>query len=133
MKSFLDQKTTVILVDDHPATIVAANNLLAPECNLLGIATSGKKAIDLITAFKPEVAVVDITMDGMSGFDLARHLRRHQSTTKIVFLTVMEDQDYARAARDLGASYVLKRRMHADLILSIKETMAGNSFVSPFS
>jgi DNA-binding NarL/FixJ family response regulator len=70
-------------------------------------------------------------MAGMNGFEVARSLKQHASETKVIFLTSVEDPDYVDAARQLGASYVLKRRMHIDLVLSIKEIMAGHIFSSP--
>jgi len=51
--------------------------------------------------------------------------------TKIVFLTVMEDQEYVRVARDMGGSYVVKRRMRTDLLPAARDAMDGNIFLSP--
>jgi DNA-binding NarL/FixJ family response regulator len=131
MKPFAKGKATVVLMDNHPVTIAAVSEILTEHCTLLGIATDGKMAVDLIRAFKPEMVILDIAMAGMNGFEVARSLKQHASETRVIFLTSVEDPDYVDAARQLGASYVLKRRMHIDLVLSIKEIMAGHIFSSP--
>jgi hypothetical protein len=58
-------------------------------------------------------------------------MKEYFFTTRIVFLTVTEDVEYACAARDMGGSYVVKRRMHTDLMIAAQEAMRGNLFISP--
>jgi DNA-binding NarL/FixJ family response regulator len=77
--------------------------------------------------------VLDIAMPGLDGIQAAREVRRLTLAARLIFLTVQEDADYMRAAHDLGASYVLKHRMHIDLPVAMKEALAGRMFVSPRS
>jgi len=71
-------------------------------------------------------------MPGMTGIEAARHLRESGSPAKIVFLPVHGDPDYIRAGLAAGASaYVLKSRLASDLVVALREALAGRSFVSP--
>jgi DNA-binding NarL/FixJ family response regulator len=80
----------------------------------------------------PDVIVSDVTMPGIDGFGAARSLKRAGCRSRIVFLTVHEDPDYAREAMLLGADgYVVKSRLASDLLTAIHEVVAGRKSVSP--
>ena len=83
---------------------------------------------------KPDVLVLDISMLVMNGIETADRLRQAGAKTRIVFLTVHDDPDYAREALEAGAlGYVIKQRIASDLVAAINEVHAGRSFVSPLS
>ena len=83
---------------------------------------------------KPDVLVLDISMPVMNGIETARSLKELGAKTRIVFLTVHDDPDYAREALEAGAlGYVIKLRIASDLVAAINEVHAGRSFVSPLS
>lgn len=125
------RKATVVLIDDHPGTLMAACEIMKGEFSILATAVSGDAALDVVSAFSPDIVVLDIGMPGMDGFETARRLKESAPATRIVFLTVMEDVDYACAAHEMGGSYVVKRRMRTDLLLAAREAMNGNLFSSP--
>ena len=127
----LGQRPTVVLVDDHPGILTAVREIVQKEFEVLAAMNDSGAAIDIIHDYRPDIVVLDIAMPHMNGFEAARCLRKAGLGAKIVFLTVTEDIDYARAAREIGASYIVKRRMHVDLILAIKEALAGRPFYSP--
>jgi len=93
----------------------------------------GAGAVQAAVDFTPDVVILDIAMPGVDGIHAARQMKQLGLTAKVIFLTVHEDADYVRAARAIGASYVRKPRMHVDLLLAIKEALAGRIFVSPSS
>ena len=71
-------------------------------------------------------------MPRLDGIEAARQLRRSQRPSRLVFLTVHEDADYARAALDAGGlGYVVKTRLASDLLPAIRAALADQSFVSP--
>jgi DNA-binding NarL/FixJ family response regulator len=75
--------------------------------------------------------VLDISMPGMSGLEVAATLRQRGSTAALVFLTVHDDEDFVLAAREAGGTgYVVKRRLTFDLLSAVQEASAGRSFVS---
>lgn len=76
--------------------------------------------------------VLDISMPVLNGIEAARTLKAADSRAKIVFLTEHADPDYLHAALAIGAlGYVVKSRLVSDLLLSIREALAGRHFVSP--
>ncbi len=124
----------VLLADDHEAMLDRVADLLADECDVIGTAIDGRQALDAAMELKPDVLVLDISMPVMNGIDTARSLQELGVKTRIVFLTVHDDSDYAREALEAGAlGYVIKPRIASDLVAAIKEVHAGRSFVSPLS
>ena len=83
-------------------------------------------------AFLPDVIVLDISMPGMNGFEVASRLRQTGSKAALVFLTVHDDGDFVAAAKAVGGiGYVVKSRLVSDLALAVLEAQAGRPFVSP--
>lgn len=132
MRSF-DRRPTVVLADDHPRVLSRVGEILANEFDVLAGVSDGIKVVQAALKYKPDILVLDIAMPGLDGIQAAREVRRLTLPARLIFLTVQEDPDYVRVAHDLGASYVLKHRMHIDLAYAIKETLAGRMFVSPGS
>lgn len=76
--------------------------------------------------------VLDISMPVLNGIEAARQLKAAGAWAKVVFLTVHRDLDYVLAALAAGAQgYVVKSRPASDLLLALREALAGRSFVSP--
>lgn len=124
-------KATAILVDDHPGTLAAARETLKDEFEVLAAVADSGSAVEAVSILNPDLLIVDIGMAGRDGFETARLVREHSWRTRIVFLTMMEDFDYVLAARNMGASYVIKRRMSTDLLTAARQAMSGNLFFSP--
>jgi DNA-binding NarL/FixJ family response regulator len=124
----------VLLADDHEAMLDRVADLLADECDVIGTAIDGRQALEAAMELKPDVLVLDISMPVMNGIETADRLRQAGAKTRIVFLTVHDDPDYAREALKAGAlGYVIKPRIASDLVAAINEVHAGRSFVSPLS
>ncbi len=124
----------VLLADDHEAMLDRVTDLLADDCDVIGTAIDGRQALEAAMELKPDVLVLDISMPVMNGIETARSLKELGAKTRIVFLTVHYDPDYAREALETGAlGYVIKPRIASDLVAAINEVHAGRSFVSPLS
>ncbi len=124
----------VFLADDHEAILDRVARLLAAEYNVVGTATDGQQALEAVQDLKPDVLVLDISMPVMNGMDTARRLKKLGAETRIIFLTVHDDPDFAKEALEAGAlGYVIKPRIVSDLMIAINEVCAGRSFVSPLS
>ncbi len=122
----------VLLADDHKAMLDRVADLLADECDVIGTAIDGRQALDAAMELKPDVLVLDISMPVMNGIETAYRLKEAGAKTRIVFLTVHDDPDFAGEALEAGAlGYVIKPRIVSDLLVAIKEAHAGRSFVSP--
>jgi DNA-binding NarL/FixJ family response regulator len=126
-------RPTAVLTDDHPAVLAAIGSILQKEFEIVAMASDGVRALDAVTLFHPDLLVLDITMSGWNGFETAKRIIEASLSTKILFLTIYEDIDYLEKARQMGASYVIKRRMQKELLAAALETLAGKLFFSDLS
>lgn len=124
----------VVLADDLTQVLGTATRLLGESFEVVGIASDGESALERIVALDPDLAVLDISMPGMSGIEVARSLKGRGARTKIVFLTVHEDTDIlATCIAAGGLGYVVKLLMETDLIPAMNEALEGREFVSRFA
>jgi DNA-binding NarL/FixJ family response regulator len=128
----LSELTRVLLVDDNEAMLVRASAALMPDCLIVGAVKDGPAALAAAGALRPDVIVLDISMPGMSGFEVADRLRKTGSTAAVVFLTVHGDEEFLVAAKAAGViGYVVKPRLTSDLLPAVREAREGRPFVSP--
>ena len=122
----------MLLADDHPAVLALTGAVLADEYLVVGRVGDGYELLAEAERLHPDVIVLDITMPRLDGIEAARQLRRSNRPARLVFLTVHEDADYARAALDAGGlGYVVKARLASDLLPAIRAALADRSFISP--
>ena len=126
-------KPTIILADDHDGVRKRVSELLEADCCILAEVGDGHSSVEAAEKFKPDIVILDLSMPVLNGIQAAREIKRRGLKCKIVFLTVQEDVDYVEIANEMGASYILKARMHVDLPLAINRALAGGVLVSPFS
>ncbi len=127
-------RTRILLVDDHTLFRQGVKTLVAAESDLevVGEAANGAEAIERAAALQPDVVVMDISMPGMSCFEATRQIRRSRPETKVLYLTMYDDEDYLIEAMDVGANgYVLKDSPAAQLASAIRDVARGGSFLSP--
>jgi len=125
------QPARVLLVDDSDAMLARASAVLSRNCVIVGAVKDGTAAIDAAKALRPDVIVLDISMPGMTGLEVAANLRDAGLTAAVVFLTVHDDEEFVVAARQAGGTgYVVKLRLVSDLNVAVQEARAGRSFVS---
>jgi DNA-binding NarL/FixJ family response regulator len=132
-KSAPTQPVRVLLVDDNEAVLARTAAVLTPGCIIVGSAKDGPTAIKAAASLQPEVIVLDISMPGMTGLEVASLLRQAHSTAAVVFLTVHDEEEFVQAANAVGGiGYVIKPRIASDLMKAVQEARAGRPFVSPF-
>jgi len=91
----------------------------------------GKALPDAMKRLKPDLVVLDITLPGTSGIELASQLRDSGDSGKVVFLTAHDDADYARAGFAAGGKgYVVKSRLATDLVPALEAALEDREFVS---
>ena len=101
-----------------------------PAFEVVETFTNGQAVVDQAARLQPDVAVLDITMPGLNGIEVARQLVKLD--VKVVFLTVHDDPDYLRSALSTGAiGYVVKDRLATDLVPALRDALAGRQFISP--
>jgi DNA-binding NarL/FixJ family response regulator len=122
----------VLLVDDHTAILERVAQVLRRTCTIVGAVTDGPSALDAAAILQPDVIVLDISMNGMNGLEVAARLKEAGSTATIVFLTIHDDPEFVEAARATGATgYVAKSRLASDLPLAVSNAVSGRPFISP--
>lgn len=125
------KRVRVLLVDDHEEMLARAAEELKDSCTIVGTVTNGPAAIEAANALKPDVIVLDISMPGMTGLEVAAVLRDAGSTAAILFLTMHVEEEFMAVAREVGGlGYVFKPCLSSDLAVAVRETSAGRPFVS---
>ena len=127
------QSITVVLADDHVivregiAALCAANNM-----QILGQCPDGALALDMITNLKPDFAILDLQMPGMTGVEAIRKLRQSGCTAKLMILSISRDENVVMEALRAGAdAYLLKDGPTRHLLGAISFVRDGGIYVSP--
>ena len=122
----------VLLLDDHPAVLRQVVEMLPAGFEVVAALHNAVALPEAMEKHKPDLVVLDITLPGVSGIELASRLRRAGQPGKVVFLTVHDDADFARAGFAAGGTgYVVKARLATDLVPALEAALAGRKFVSP--
>jgi DNA-binding NarL/FixJ family response regulator len=127
-------KIRVLLTDDHTLFRQGIRTLLAaePDIEVSGEAANASDAVTMARQVRPDVVLMDIGMQGMSSFEATRLIRKERPETRVVFLSMYDDEDYLAECVDMGASgYILKESPADQLMTAIREVHRGGSFLSP--
>ena len=129
------RRPRVLLADDHVALRATFEQLITPDCDVIGQVSDGRALVAAAEALKPDVIVIDISMPILNGFEAGRQIKGLLPSVKLVFLTVYDDADLAAEAFRAGASaYVIKGRAVSELRMAIREVSRGRTFItSPLS
>lgn len=124
-------KITLVVVDDHPIFRQGVVDTLSLEKDLhvLGQASDGKEALDIITRFQPQVAVVDVNLPEFNGQQLTRLLKDSKSPTRVVLLTAYDDSSQAVHAMAAGAYAYCAKDIEAAKLIKIVRAAAAGQFV----
>lgn len=124
----------VAVADDHPVVLAGVRALLnaAPDLDVVGDAADGLSALTMIRAQRPDVAVLDLSMPGLSGIELTRRLAAEQPDVRVIALTVHENRAYVQPLLQAGArGYLLKRSAAEDLVRAVRAVAAGGIYLDP--
>ena len=129
----MNPKTKILLVDDHPLVREWLANLINDEADLevRGQAGNAKEAMDLIRTLTPQIAVVDISLEGTSGLELIKDIKAQFPSIKTLVLSMHDESLYAeRAMRAGAAGYIMKREATSKVLDAIRAIIAGGLFYS---
>jgi DNA-binding NarL/FixJ family response regulator len=125
----------VVLVDDHEMILAGLQAMLAGfagRVRVVGQAGTSREAVRLVTALRPDVALLDVRLGPESGLDLCRDLTTRSPGTRVVFLSVYDDEQYVFEALRAGAGgYLLKRVDGLELVRRLEEVTQGETVVDP--
>jgi CheY-like chemotaxis protein len=113
-------KPTVVLADDHPANLQRVSQILDNEFEVVAKVHDGLEALNSARQLEPDILILDFSMPGMNGIQVARDLRNNGYRSAILFLTIQADDDYMEVLQELGAGFVSKLHMQKELIPAIR-------------
>lgn len=126
----LNDMPSVVIADDNREILRVLAKLLQPSYRIVSQAEDGYTALRAIKTYQPQLAILDISMPIMNGFQVTRQLRAAASSTKVVFLTLQTSIQLVEEARRCANGYVIKMRLLSDLYPALDAALRGEFFVS---
>jgi DNA-binding NarL/FixJ family response regulator len=123
----------VLLVDDHDLFRTGLRNLLEEQgLDIVGEASEGAEALSLVRELAPDVVVMDLNMPGMNGIEATHEIARVAPLTRVVVLTISDqDEDVMDAILAGACGYLLKDSSIQDLMQGIQAASVGEALISP--
>lgn len=124
----------VLIADDHPLFRQGIQALFLSEAGIEVVdeAVDGSDAVVKAERHRPDVALIDAAMPGLSSFDAARSIRRCSPETRILFLAVYDDEECLPLAMEAGASgYLLKNSPPAQIVAAVRQVSRGMTDLTP--
>jgi len=125
---------SILIADDHGLIRTGLRALLqeVPDLSVVGEAENGCTALSRIAELKPDIVLMDISLPGLSGIEVTRQVRGISPSTRVLMLTVHEDEGMLRESIRAGAhGYILKRAADAELIQAIQVIAQGHMYIYP--
>ena len=129
-----DGRIRCVIADDHEMLRYGVRRLLEDTSDfaVVGEAGDAAEALRLVLEHRPDLVLLDISMPGMSSFEAGRLIEEHSSGTRIVYLTMHEDQEHLQQALRSGVSgYLLKDTPAPLLLRTLREVHRGERSLSP--
>src|ERR1044071_1065634 len=127
-------KITTLICDDHSIVRAGLRILLEaePDIIVVGEATNGQEAVVETKRLRPHVVLLDLAMPLLNGMEDARQIVGEIPSTQVLVLSTYADDRHVQQAIQAGVTgYVLKQTAAHDLMRAVRETAAGNAFISP--
>jgi len=126
--------TRVLVADDHPIVRSGLRKVLdaQPDLEVVAEAADGVEAVELALANRVDLAILDVSMPRMTGIQAATELRKRLPETKVLMLSMYDNEQFLYESLRAGASgYVLKSDADQDIVEACRQTMRGQSFLYP--
>jgi DNA-binding NarL/FixJ family response regulator len=123
----------VVLADDHPIVRAGIRTELEklPRTVVVGEATDGREALELVRSAKPSVVFMDISMGGLNGLEATARIRREFPQVRVIVLSMHQNEEYFWQALKAGAAgYLLKKAAITELGAAIERVMAGEIYLA---
>lgn len=124
----------VLLVDDHALVRGGIRSLLEkmPGVEVVGEASNGREALDLVKSASPNLVLMDIAMSHLGGLEALPRIIKNFPSVKVIMLSAHANEEYViRALRSGASGYILKDAATAELELMIKSVTEGRTYLSP--
>jgi DNA-binding NarL/FixJ family response regulator len=129
-----ERPITVLLADDHPLLRQALKSVLEKEHDIevVGEAADGEEAVRVALALVPRVAILDISMPKLSGFEAAQAIKSGRPEVAILILTVHEDGEHIRRMLEVGVGgYLTKDALGDQVVQAVRAVASGDITMSP--
>jgi DNA-binding NarL/FixJ family response regulator len=123
----------VFNADDHPILRKGITDLIseAPGMTWVGSAENGQEALDKIRRLRPDVAILDVEMPGMTGIEVATQLLEEKTTTRFILLTLFKEERLLKNALRVGIKgYILKDSSEAEILAAVNSVAKGQAYVN---
>jgi DNA-binding NarL/FixJ family response regulator len=123
----------VLIVDDHPLLRKGVGQLIEQEKDLavVGEAEDAQKAISAIEDTRPDIALIDITLNGASGIELVKNVKSRFPKLKMLVLSMHDESVYAHRALRAGASgYIMKQEGAEKVLTAVRKVLRGEVYLS---
>ena len=118
----------VVIADDHPIAREGLRNLLekAVDIKIVGEASDGTEALEMVQTLKPDVLLLDMEMPGLKGIDVAQQLRAANSTVPILVLSAHDEREYIKGLLSNGAAgYLMKEEIPQTIVQAVRGVANG--------
>jgi DNA-binding NarL/FixJ family response regulator len=125
--------TTIILADDHELVRRGLRSLLEADgtCRVVAEAADGLAAVQAVDKLKPALLVLDLNMPRMHGLEVLKHVHASSPHTRVIVLSMHNDEPYViEALRAGAAAYLLKGSESQEITQALKEVLAGRRYLS---
>jgi DNA-binding NarL/FixJ family response regulator len=129
----ITKHSTVLLVDDHPIVRQGLQQMIDREADLhvCGEAEEARSALHAIAVLKPDIVVMDISLNGPSGIEILRTIRQTDSKLRVLVLSMHDETVYAERALRAGANgYIMKQEATEKVLVAMRRILAGEVYVS---
>jgi len=130
----VSDKTRVLICEDHALFREGLRAIIRdhPSIEVIGEAVTGRDAVDKASALRPDVVLMDIEMPEMTGLEATRRIVQAGVATKVLVLTLYDDEEVVASCMDAGAAgYVLKDGPSSQLLYAIEAVRKGQRYLSP--
>ncbi len=119
----------IVIVDDDKLVLTSLKTIIeaSGEIQVVAIGNSGEEAIELYTKYTPDILLMDIRMDKMTGIDAAKKIINTYPNAKILFLTTFADDEYIISALKIGAKGYILKQHYESIIPALKAVNIGQS------
>lgn len=124
----------VLVVDDHELVRSGISRMLAdnPDLDVIGQASSGEEAIELVREDRPDIVLMDIRMPGIGGLEATRRILRLDDSIRVIVVTACADDPYPSRVMQSGAqAYITKGADIQEMVRAIRKAHSGQRYISP--
>lgn len=128
------QRITIAIADDHAILRQGLQSLISQEKDLevVGEASNGHETLELVKSKNPDILILDIAMPNLNGIEVSKRVKKNFAATKIIILSMYDDQEYIVELFACGVSgYLPKESVASDLIAAIRSVNKGDFYLSP--